>query len=361
MAVTEEAGWYVHDATDLAEKVAALACADIYDATARSGENKPGITCIETHMSWVFLTQRFAYKLKKPIRSSFLDFSTLAAREHYCREELRLNRRLAPSVYLDVVPLRRSGGRLQLDGASGEIVDYLIKMMRLPAEKMLEHALVAHTLRRTDLRAVATALAEFYRRADKTPMTPARYRARFAAAIYENRAQLTVPHYDLPGVRIAHIAAMQLDYAATAEELATRAARVVDAHGDLRPEHICLSAPLQFLDCLEFQSELRQLDPFDELAFLALECARLGAPSAGSALLRMYRVLSGDQASPMLIAFYQSHRAMVRAVLAIWHLDNPAVRDRVHWYQRTLTYIDIAEHAIERALPIGIGSSRVNR
>lgn len=371
---TAAAGMRLQAATDLADKVAALSRADFYG----EGESNNAIVCIETHMSWVFLTSQYAYKLKKPVRSSYLDFSTLAARERYCREEVRLNRRLAPSVYLDVVPLRRTqwglqlgsgplafdGSPLELDRSQngarsqneerGEIVDYLIKMVRLPSEKMLDRALAAHTLQRGDLRAIAAVLTEFYRRAEKAPMTAAQYRARFTAAIDDNRAQLCAPHYGLPHATVTRIAAKQLDYVATANEFVARAAHVVDAHGDLRPEHIYLGATPLIIDCLEFQNTLRELDPIDELAFLALELTRLGAAQAGNALLRMYRILSRDNVSPMLIAFYQSHRAMVRAVLAIWHLDDPTVLNRERWYRRALTYLDIAEHAIEKAMPMGI-------
>ncbi len=359
-AATAGAEVRVHAATGLTDKVAALSSADFYGDAERWTNDRRGVTCIETHMSWVFLTRQYAYKLKKPVCLSYLDFSTLDARLHYCREELRLNRRLAPSVYLDVVPLRSNAGRLQLGGRSesdGEIVDYLIKMVRLPSEKMLDRAIAAQTLHRSDLRAVAQVLAAFYRQTAAMAMTPAHYRARFSAAIDANRRQLSAAHYGLPHARIAQIAAAQLDYVATADELAARAAHVVDAHGDLRPEHIYLGMPPQIIDCLEFQDELRQLDPFDELSFLALECARLGAPRAGNALLRMYRILSKDDASPRLIAFYQSHRAMVRAVLAIWHVDDPSVRDRERWCQRARAYIDIAGRALDKALPLGIAST----
>ncbi|HET8711584.1 MAG TPA: hypothetical protein VFM32_09420, partial [Spongiibacteraceae bacterium] len=352
-------------ATDLNDKVAALSCADIYDEPECHGNVKFGITCIETHMSWIFLTPRFAYKLKKPVRSDYLDFSTLAAREHYCRIELQLNRRLAPSVYLDVVPLRRSrSGQLQIDGRRGEIVDYLVKMVRLPAERMLDRMLAARAVRSEHVRSVATTLAEFYRRGEVLAMTEAQYRARFRAAIHDNYMQLSKGHYSLPHERIARLVAAQLDYVETNSEFAARGTHVVDAHGDLRPEHIYLGGQNagdtamagsllgkspQIIDCLEFESDFRKLDPIDEISFLALECTRLGSPQVGNALLRMYRILSVDLASPMLIAFYQSHRATVRAVLAIWHLDDPTVRDRERWHERALIYIGFAEHFIAKS------------
>jgi aminoglycoside phosphotransferase family enzyme len=297
-------------------------------------------------MSWVFLTAQHAYKLKKPVHYPFLDFSKLAAREHYCREELRLNRRLAPAVYLDVVTLRRSRGKLSLDSGDGEIVDYLVKMTRLPTEKMLDRVLCSHNLQRGDIRTLAETLAGFYRTTKKGAQTVSQYRARLAATINENGAQLSQPRYKLPSVTVANIVKTQLDFVANSDALAQRGAHLVDAHGDLRPEHICLCKPLQIIDCLEFQNELRQLDPLDELTFLAIECERLGSAHVGTALLRMYCTLSGDRAPPAVIAFYRTHRAMTRAVLAIWHLDDPGVRERAVWHQRALGYIEIAARAI---------------
>lgn len=328
----------------LSGKVEALSCPDLYS------ESSSPIIRIETHMSWVFLTLEYAYKLKKPVRSSFLDFSTLSARKYYCEEELRLNHRLAPHVYLGLVPLYFRDGEFQLDSGNGEIVDYLVKMIRLPAADMLDRKLIDRTLRQSELKTVVGALVQFYRNAEKVEMSPAQYISRFINAIEDNRSQLSMVRYELPVARIEKITARQLAYISIANELPGRSQHIVDAHGDLRPEHIYVSEKPQIIDCLEFKREFRQQDPVDELAFLALECWRLGSPQTGRALLHLYEILSDDRVGPALIGFYQSHRALIRAVLAIWHLDDPSVRDHRHWYNRALTYIDIAERAIGKTV-----------
>lgn len=278
--------------------------------------------------------------------------AALARRRWFCGEELRLNRRLAPAVYLDVVALRRAAdGRLRIGGA-GEIVDYLVKMLRLPAARMLDRAIATHTLAARDVRAVAAALAAFYRHAKPVSIAPQRYCASFIDAIEANRRALIDINYGLPSQRIEKIAAAQRAYVLSQRcELPLRAVqqRIVDGHGDLRPEHIYLGAPVQIIDCLEFQRSLRLLDPADELAFLALECERLGAPYVGRALLRLYRILSGDHPAAALLQFYRSHRALIRAKLAVWHLDDPYVRERARWHERAAIYLDSAERAIGEA------------
>jgi aminoglycoside phosphotransferase family enzyme len=122
--------------------------------------------------------------------------------------------------------------------------------------------------------------------------------------------------------------------------------RVVEGHGDLRPEHVCLEPKPQIIDCLEFSRRLRRLDPLDELGYLALECERLGASAIGAAILEAYRALSGDPAPARLQHAYQAYRALVRAMLAVRHLDDSAVADRAKWIARARGYVELAcDHA----------------
>ena len=239
------------------------------------------VEVLETHMSWVFLTDTTAWKLKKPVRSRYLDFSTEAARRLDCEEELRLNRRLSEGVYVDSVPLSldaRGGLRL---GDGAQVVDWLVKMRRLPGERMLDRLLRERVLQREDLSRMIERLARFYRDAVPVTMLPAQYRARFVAEIAENRRELAAPAYGLPLEWVEATCAQQLALLERQARLFDErvvAGRIVEAHGDLRPEHICLEESPQIIDCLEFSRELRLLDPADELGFLALECERLGAP-----------------------------------------------------------------------------------
>jgi aminoglycoside phosphotransferase family enzyme len=261
-------------------------------------------------------------------------------------EEVRLNRRLAPEVYLGVVPLTcEDESRLRLDG-SGTTVDWLVKMHRLPRERMLDRVIAAGDRPEEELRKVGLRLARFYRDAAPVPTTSAAYRRRLAADIAENRKHLGDAAYGLAPERIAKVCEAQSRFLlAAADRLGRRAeeGRIIEAHGDLRPEHICLSDPPQIIDCLEFKRAFRILDPADELSFLSLECERLGAPGLGPIVFQTYREVTRDSPSAALIAFYKSYRACLRAKLAVWHLRDDGLPDPQKWRARAATYLDLAE------------------
>ena len=311
---------------------------------------RPGaIEVIESHMSWVFLTDSCAYKLKKPVRYSYLDYGTIAARRENCAAEVRLNRRFAPAVYLGIVPMIIDpSGQLRLGGA-GEPCDWLVKMLRLPAERTLEAQIGRDEVDGAELRQAIDMLARVYRQAAPAGITADAYRLRFEGDVQENLAELTDPVFELSS-NLPHIvaAAQERFLKGHVELLNARVedGRIVEGHGDLRPEHIYLLDPPIIMDCLEFNRELRLLDPVDELAYLAIECHRLGAPHLGDMVLERYRADSGDWPPDALIHFYGSARAMLRAKLAIWHLKDEHRPDAEEWRARTMRYLYIAaDHA----------------
>ncbi len=323
-------------APSIAEKVAFLRRPDAYpDRPAR-------VEAVETHMSWVFLTGAFAYKLKKPVRHPFLDFSTLAARRRYCGLELRLNRRLAPEVYCGLVRLTQERGNLRL-GGSGAAVDWLVKMRRLPAHRMLDRAIRDRTVSAADLRNVSRVLTAFYRGLAPVAISARTYRQRFESDVRDCAAELARPEWRLAQQQVQRIARAQTtflaEHGALLEERARRH-RIVEAHGDLRPEHVCLMPQPVIIDCLEFRREFRLLDPVDELSFLAMECERLGS-SAGDRILRTYFDAVADNVPEPLVLFYRSYRACLRAKLSIWHLADHAVQ-RDKWRRRAREYLDLA-------------------
>lgn len=327
------------DAGDqLAATVAALCRPATYPEQVRRIES------IETHMSWVFLTDDHAYKLKKPIRTANLDNTTLEARHHSCETELRLNRRLAPDIYLGVVPLASSEGTLRVEGV-GTPIDWLVKMRRLPSERMLDVCIARGTVERADIDRLAAVLVSFYAGAERAASNGQTYRDWIAADIESKRASLEQPQYGLRHADIRAVVARQERWLARdGHVLEARADSVVDAHGDLRPEHVCLEPRPVVIDCLEFDRRLRLLDPVSELSFLALECRRLGAPWIGVQLLTGYAERTGDHAPAPLIPFYQSYHALVRAAVAIWHLDDEAARKRTnYWRERSNFYLRIAK------------------
>lgn len=321
---------------ELSTRVAALRRPDTY------AETTAAVDAIETHMSWVFLTDDHAYKLKKPIRTPHLDYSTAEARRRACTEELRLNRRLAPSVYLDVVPLI-ADGRLRVNG-KGDPIDWLVKMRRLPAERMLDVLIERSAVSEHEVRRLARLLARFYQRAEPQPRDGGGYRRRLSDDIDAKRASLEQPRYELPRDLVRAATDRLLEWCELHSSLLdARGETVVEAHGDLRPEHICLEPEPSVIDCLEFDRELRLLDPVSELSFLGLECRRIGAPEVGSWVLDEFGVVTGDRAPADLVRFYQSYHAVVRAAVAIWHLDD-AVLDHTDAHRdKALTYLRIAE------------------
>jgi aminoglycoside phosphotransferase family enzyme len=333
-------------APSLADKLAFLRQPGNYPEPTRRVE------AVETHMSWVFLSDAFAYKLKKPVRYDYLDFSTVEARHVDCEAELRLNRRLAPEVYLAVVPLRRAAdGNLSL-GEEGQPVDWLVKMRRLPAERMLDTLIRQRAVTEDSIRGLARKLAAFYAGSAPEPLSAEAYRQRLALKIAEFLRELGRPEFGLPTDRLTHLAQSQAAFLQQhAAHFDARAAggRIVEGHGDLRPEHVCLLPEPVVIDCLEFKRDFRILDPLDELGYLALECARLGMPEIGPWLLSAYGEASGDRWPVPLLHFYQSFRASLRAELAIWHLRDDGRHPPQTWVRTAYAYLDLAERHIEQA------------
>jgi len=317
-------------------------------------DHPAAVEVVETHMSFVFLTALHAYKLKKPVRYDFLDFSTLEARHADCLEELRLNRRLAASVYLDVVPLcATAGGTLALAG-TGTPVEWLVKMRRLPRHLMLDHALRNGSVSRADVDRFMRVLVDFYRNSPPAPVRPEEYRERLARDLAARGRELMDPAYRLSVPALEHIAEQALSFVHTHKALLEdrpRNGHVVEGHGDLRPEHVCLAPQPLFIDCLEFDRELRTLDAADEVAYLALECAYAGAPDVGAMVMETYRELSGDAVPDALVHFHQTHRALLRAQISAWHLRDPLSDEaRERWIAKAQRYLALgARHAGELA------------
>lgn len=298
----------------------------------------------ETHMSWVFLAGDKVFKLKKPVRLAYLDFSALARREVMCRAELRLNRRLAPDVYLDVVPLVQSAQGLSI-GGPGEVVDWLVVMRRLEAHWALDRAIEEDRVKASQLDRLVTTLGKFYRHAARPYLSPVAQLNEWHHNISRDCRFLLDRRLDLPAGLVRTIERVQrcfLDKRAGFLIERIRDRRIVDGHGDLRPEHIWLTDGIRIIDCLEFNPHFRMVDPFDEIAYLSLECERLGATWIGDYVRRGVARALHDDPKPELFLFYRCHRAALRAGLAIAHVLEPNPQTPEKWRQRTHTYLRIA-------------------
>ncbi|MCG6659224.1 hypothetical protein HOP52_15805 [Halomonas campisalis] len=299
-------------------------------------------------MAWVFLTGDRAYKLKKSVEYKHRDCRFLGAREFLCREEVRLNRRLAPEIYLGVVPLRLDPvGRLALDG-EGEVVDWLVVMKRLPEHLLLDIALARGTVTKSRVTRVADRLADFYRGLEPVEMSVASYLDHFVREQDRNREVIGDTRFSLSrdGVEVV---LGRLDRLLEEEpDLLgdrVRQERIVEGHGDLRPEHVCLTEPPIVIDCLEFSRSLRLVDPFDELSFLGLECARLGAAWISEQLVSECARALRDRPCRRLLAFYTAYRACLRARLTLSHLLEPDLRTPDKWEPQAREYLALAQRS----------------
>lgn len=330
----------------LADKVAFLSRPAAYPPGVRRVEAR------ETHMSWVFLTEDRVYKMKKPVRYPHLDYSTLARRRASCEEELRVNRRFSPEVYLRVLPLRLDRGRLALDGP-GRTVDWLVEMLRLPAEHLMDARIAAGRLERDEVARLGDYLAGFYAAQPPLPEAGELYLGRLREALRLDGALLARPELS-PGpaaARLVAAAEAALERAAPLIRDRARAGRIVEGHGDLRPEHVCLTEPPRIFDCLEFDRSYRILDPYDEIAYLGLECAVMGADWVGPLLVERLSRRLGDPPPASLLACYAALSGLTRARLCLAHLLDRPVRLPAKWRPLAQRYLSAAEARLSPAAP----------
>lgn len=283
----------------------------------------PAIELRETHISWVFLAGSEVFKVKKPVNFGFLDFSTIELRKQACDAEVELNARLAPDAYLGVVPVRRGeDGRACLHG-DGAILDWAVRMVRLPDALRADIKLAAGSLAERDIDAIAGHIAAFHAGARADAET-ARFGSREAvgASVRENFEQTrdVIARYLTPdeASAIERWQTSFLDEHGTLFDERIRAGRVRDGHGDLRLEHVYIepTGRLTVLDCIEFNARFRFADVCADIAFLSMDLAWHGRVDLAERLLATYARESGDYDLYSVADFYESYRAYVRAKVA---------------------------------------------
>ncbi|MBV6415668.1 MAG: hypothetical protein CMLOHMNK_00181 [Steroidobacteraceae bacterium] len=274
----------------------------------------------ETHVSWVVLTGRFAYKIKKPVRFPFIDATTLAQRLHFCREELRLNRRLAPELYLDVVPVTRADGCAMIDGP-GPVIDYAVRMRQFGEADEMPSLLEEGAVSVGDCSALGELLARFHRSVSVDAWTGGYgHTGHMHESILGNLAQLadsnTQPAVAPMLERLAdwmRDRVTQLDPALRRRE---RSGFVRECHGDLHCGNIVRSlGRLTPFDCIEFDPRLRWIDVMNDVAFLVMDLFSRRRAGLAMAMLSQYLETSGDYQGVRLLPFYATHRALVRALV----------------------------------------------
>ena len=284
----------------------------------------------QTHISWVFLAGARVYKVKKPVVMAFLDYSTLEARRFFAEEEVRLNRRLAPTVYEGVVPIRRTASGYGLEG-DGEVVDVAVVMRRLPADRMLDRLLASGQAGRSEIVRIAERMVSFHRgvAAVRDP----------EIGSPEAIAEIATANLDeVERFRGRTVSDRRLDALRTyGRELVTARAdtldarflegRIRDGHGDLRAEHVCMeeSGEISIFDCVEFSARLRGSDVASEMAFLAMELDFLDAPDLAETLLQTYADHAGDPGMAAVERYHRWYRACVRGKVESYTSDGADV------------------------------------
>jgi len=324
---------------ELIEEIAALSRVKAYRAIQGAADAET-VDVIQTHISVVFLVGDAVFKVKKPLRLPFVDYSTLAARLHFCEAEVELNRRLATDVYRGIVPItQRSDGELVVGAASEDdapIVDYAVEMRRLDPARTLGERLDRGEVRPGTMTAIGKRIAEFHRLAARGPEIDAH--AEFAPVAANCRDNFTqTAELKLDGIPPALLdrlsAAMESELARQAPTIKARAAagRACDCHGDLRLDHVYLfperpaPADLEIIDCIEFNDAFRYSDPIADIAFLLMDLRNHGHEEQAEELQDAYIEASGDREGAALLPLYIAYRACVRGKVEAFRASEPEV------------------------------------
>jgi len=312
-------------------------------------EGTDRVDVVQTHISFIFLTDRHAYKVKKPVDFGFLDYTTLERRHEMCRREIELNGRLCPDTYLGVEDICENQGRLRL-GGPGEVVEHAVKMVRLPQERMLREVIRRGEATPAMLGEIARTLAEFHARAATGPAIQAMKGLEGVAFNCEENFEQTERYVGTLLERrrfemIRTSTRLFLTRRATLFEERARGGRVRDGHGDLHLDSICVTDPVRIFDCIEFNERFRYQDVAEEVAFLAMDLEFSGHPELAAAFVDAYAAAASDPELLELLDFYKAYRAYVRAKVASFQTEDPMVADadRGPLGDRAGRYYELAE------------------
>jgi len=323
-----------------------------------AAERPDRVELAETHISWLFFTGQFVYKVKKPVDFGYLDFSTLEQRHIYCHEEFRLNRRISPSVYVGVSEIREQGGAFVI-GGPGRIVDYAVKMRQLPRDRWLRHLLKIGKVDAPLIERVARRVADFHATAESDEMTTrigGIDTVRFNAVENFDQTRKYVgttvsrPQYD--AVRAYTEAFLDIRHVLFAERASTE--RIRDCHGDLHADQICIENGIDFIDCIEFNYRFSHSDVAADVAFLAMDLDHLGRPDLTRAYVDAYVTRSGDRRLVDILDFYKCYRAYTRGKVTSLRLDNQNLSDveRTETESLSRSYFELAHEYAKPTVPV---------
>jgi uncharacterized protein len=332
--------------------VEALLSPSIYPHRVKSVE------LVQTHISYVLLAGDYVYKLKKPVEMGFLDYSTLEKRKFYCEEEVRLNRRLCPDAYLGVVAVRVKGGDVSLDSTGGEVVEYAVKMKRLPEDRMMERLIAQNAVTSEMLQRLTERLVHFHQNADTNDYVSSFGSIEAVSFNWRENFEQTEPYIDRTIPRrqwetIRDYVERFFKENAWLFEQRAGEGRIRDCHGDLRTNAVCLEDGICVFDCIEFNERFRYGDTASDLAFLAMDIDFREHRILSDEMVGLYLAQSLDTTLPLVLPFYKCYRAFVRGKVDGFQLAQPEIpaQQRQEVAKGARKYFDLAERYASDSLP----------
>ena len=313
---------------------------------------------IETHISWVLLTGCYAYKIKKPVNLGFLDFSTLEKRRFYCLEELRLNRRFAPDLYIDVVGIRGSHKHPRLDGCEA-IIEYAVKMREFPQACLMSTIVDEHRLKKPHVDSIAQTISKFHLNAEVATANSQNSIidgiALFNRENFET-LEFIMPEYMLPEY-YQSLKNWCFDICLSKHKFMLERIQngfIRECHGDLHLGNIALiDGQVTLFDCVEFNPQLRWLDTISEIAFVAMDLCARGYSNLAWRFINHYSAATGDYNGISLLQYYIVYRALVRSKIEALRETQEVdqINNQQQSFRDTLRYLDLAWHWKENSRP----------
>jgi aminoglycoside phosphotransferase family enzyme len=287
------------------------------------------IELVQTQMSFIFLTGEYVYKIKKPVNLGYLDYTTLEKRHFFCHQELELNRRLCPDVYLGVVPIIEKKGELRIEEL-GKAIEYAVKMKQLPQDRMMNVLLPRGQVTREMVARVAEKLVSFHQKAETSQKIAAFGKLDVICQNTDENFAQTEKYIgiSIPATKYAQIKGYTEDFITSNSALfdkRVRGGKIRDCHGDLHAAHVCFTDDICIYDCIEFNDRFRYCDVASEIAFLAMDLDRYQHSSLSRHLVNAYVRLSHDEELMKLLNFYKCYRAYVRGKVEGFKLDDPLI------------------------------------
>jgi hypothetical protein len=317
-------------------------------------DHPPEVKLIETHISLLFLTGRQVYKVKKPVDFGFLDFTTLEKRKYFCEQEVTLNRRLSPDIYLGVVKITRMNDRISLDG-NGETVEYAVQMKQIPEELLMDKLLKKGRVTSQMMEAVSEKLVHFYSVAQTNDLIKSFAKPERVKQDTDENFEQTEKYIGITLSKDIYeeVKNKTNDFFKTKKDIFHQridSDRIRDCHGDLRLEHIFWGDEISIFDCIEFNQRFRYTDVAADIAFLAMDLDYHERGDLNHPLISTYRKKSGDQGLMKVLDFYQCYRAYVRGKVESFRLDDPNIpeEEKKGALKRAQKYFSLAHRYAER-------------